>query len=108
MPDNEIWKYVISGLIGAIASIVVALIAYGLPAIVNRPKTQTEITEVTQEMLKEALLMQKELQKDKIDLKKEIDHLKAAKTADYDLHIIFSIYPEPKIKLAELKSIRSD
>lgn len=106
--DNELWKYIIGGVIGGVFSIVVALIAYGLPAILNRPKTQMEISETTQGMLKEALLMQKDLQKDKKDLKKEIDELKAAKTADYDLHVIFSIYPEPKIKMIELKAVRPE
>lgn len=106
MEDNNTWNYIISGLIGATASIIVALIAYGLPSILNRPKTQTEINELSQEMLKEALLVQKDLQKDKVDLRKEIEALKAAKTADYDLHVIFSIYPEPKIKLVELKAVR--
>jgi hypothetical protein len=112
---DEIWKFVISGIIGGVFSIIVALIAYGIPAIMNRPKTQAEITDLTQDMLKEAqgmlkdaLSAQNELQRDKESLKKEIEHIKAAKTADYDLHIIFSIYPEPKIKLAELKALRAD
>lgn len=108
MEDNNTWNYVISGLIGGGVSIIVALIAYGIPALANRPKTQTEITEVTQEMLKEALLVQKDLQQDKSDLRREIEALKAAKTADYDLHVIFTIYPEPKIKSIELRAVRID